>query len=50
VIGWAPATFWAATPIEFQAAFDGWAERNGVDTSGGFSRADLDDLMKQYPD
>jgi len=36
--------------LEFLAALDGWAERNGVREKPGFTQAELEDLMKQYPD
>jgi len=33
VLGWSPQQFWSASLSEFFAAFDGWSESNGVDTT-----------------
>jgi uncharacterized phage protein (TIGR02216 family) len=43
VMGLSPRDFWAATPREIAAAFPA-RQRNAL------GRAELDDLMKQFPD
>jgi uncharacterized phage protein (TIGR02216 family) len=44
----APATFWAMTPREFDAALEGhFGRRRG---GGALSRTDLDALMSAFPD
>jgi uncharacterized phage protein (TIGR02216 family) len=44
----APATFWALTPREFDAALEGHFGRRRA--SGTLARADLDALMAAFPD
>lgn len=51
VLNWTPATFWDATPYEFNCAIAGWNEKNG----GGpkvdpLTHEELEELMKLFPD
>lgn len=43
VLGWDPDVFWCATPIEFNAALEGWEEREGKNTKKN-TPADVDRL------
>jgi uncharacterized phage protein (TIGR02216 family) len=47
VLGLAPDLFWQMTPAEFAAAVRG---RHGVARSGPPARADLEALMRAFPD
>ena len=35
VLGWKPQEYWQSTLTEFFAAYDGWAEANGVKKAKG---------------
>lgn len=48
VLGLAPAVFWSLTPRELQAALRGKFGTAGEGPAP--TRADLDALMRQYPD
>lgn len=47
---WAPGVFWAATPHELMAAIDGYIDAHGGARDEPMSRAELDELMRRYPD
>ena len=49
-MGMTPETFWGMTLIEWRAALAGYAERNGVLRTQPMSRAELDVLMRRFPD
>ena len=50
----APAVFWAATPHEFWAGFDGWVEANRVGKDDGPLTDEelftLEDMKRRFPD
>lgn len=54
VLGWSPDQFWQSTHKQLMAALDGWQEKNGGTRSDQsplpISRAELNDLMRRYPD
>ncbi len=53
-LGWASAVFWASTPPEFWAAFDGWVEANCVKRDDAPLTDEelftLDDMKRRFPD
>lgn len=53
-LGWTPGVFWAATPHEFWAAFDGWVEAHSIrKDDGAFSEDEietLEDMKRRFPD
>jgi len=53
-LGWAPAVFWAATPHEFWAAYDDWAEVNCVRRSDAALSPDemnrIEAMKRRFPD
>lgn len=50
LLGLAPLVFWALTPREFEAALRGRFGTSAGRESEALSRADLDALMRQFPD
>ena len=54
VLGWAPAVFWAATPPELRAAFDGWRRVNCIRRDDGALSDDevarLEKMKRRFPD
>ena len=55
MLGWTPAEFWRATPIEFRHALDGWKKAHGVEDetdqkAGPLTMDELRDLMGRFPD
>ncbi|MFQ6016784.1 MAG: phage tail assembly chaperone [Kiloniellaceae bacterium] len=53
-LGWPPAAFWAATPHEFWAAYEGWIEAHcAPGDDGGFSDEEIEtieDMKRRFPD
>ncbi len=53
-MGWMPGVFWAATPHEFWAAFDGWMDLHAARRAGGPLSDDeietLEDMKRRFPD
>lgn len=52
VLRLSPSDFWAMTPAEFHAALDGYiaARRGGGGTASAPTRAELEELMRRFPD
>jgi len=50
VLHWPPEAFWAATPHDLMAAIDGYDDAHGGGREMPMTRAELDDLMRLYPD
>jgi uncharacterized phage protein (TIGR02216 family) len=50
VLGWRPDEFWAATPRELESIFQALAERQGSAHNKPLRRAELEQLMKEFPD
>lgn len=51
VLGWTPAAFWAATPHELWAAFDGWRKANGLGRDDALvRREEFERLKRRFPD
>jgi hypothetical protein len=53
-LGWTPGVFWAATPHEFWAAFDGWMDLHAPRRARGPLSDDeietLEDMKRRFPD
>jgi uncharacterized phage protein (TIGR02216 family) len=51
-MGLALRDFWSMTMPEFRAALDGWMEARGGRNrpSAAITRAELDDMMRRFPD
>ena len=51
VLGMAPDDFWAMTPPEFRAAFDGWLEVHGPRGRAAAPplREELEEMMHRFP-
>ena len=53
-LGWSPGAFWASTPHELWAAFDGWVEANCTKKDDEPLSDDdifsLKDMMRRFPD
>ena len=53
-LGWTPAVFWAATPRELLAAFEGWTALHAPrPQSRGLSDEEietLEDMKRRFPD
>jgi hypothetical protein len=51
VLGWPPAAFWNATPLDVALAWRGWCDVHGIaDTAAPCDRATFDALLSQHPD
>jgi uncharacterized phage protein (TIGR02216 family) len=50
VLRLSPHDFWTMTPCEWNAAVAGWQAAHGVCASAPLGRADLEALMRTYPD
>ena len=54
MLGWPPAAFWAATPIEFWAAFGGWRRVNCIRGDTAALNEEeverLEDMRRRFPD
>ncbi len=50
VLGWTPHAFWAATPRELWAAYDGWRRIHGFDTRAGVVRDEFEAMKRRFPD
>lgn len=50
-LGWSPALFWAATPVDLRAALEAWAAMQGVTPrQQPLDGATLAALMARHPD
>ena len=50
LLGWTPEIFWAATPAEFWAAWDGWHQPFQPSGSAPLGRKETASLLKTFPD
>lgn len=47
LLGWAPDTFWQATPFEFLAALKGYRRVHGLDGQAALDDADYAELKQR---
>ncbi len=49
VLGWAPHAFWAATPRELWAAYDGWRRVRGFAAPVTVLANEFEEMKRRFP-